>query len=53
MNDKKVPVKEKLAASFKVLQLGQVSPSRIGSADPLKVAIHERIKRLLVSPVRA
>ena len=43
LNDEKVPVKEKLAASFKVLQLGRVSFSRIGSTDPVKIAIDERL----------
>tara|TARA_R110002073_G_scaffold97431_1_gene224117 strand:- start:96 stop:455 length:360 start_codon:yes stop_codon:yes gene_type:complete len=44
LNDDKVPVKEKLAASFKVLQLGQMSPSRIGSSDPVRLALDEKLR---------
>ncbi len=46
LNDEKVSVKEKLAASFKVLKLGQVSSSRIGSTDPVKVSIDDRFYQL-------
>ncbi len=47
LNDEKVSVKEKLAASFRVLKLGQVSSSRIGSTDQVKVSIDDRFSQLL------
>lgn len=42
LNDQNTPVKEKLAASFKLLELAQVTPSKIGSTDPVKVSIDEK-----------
>jgi len=44
LNDEKIPVKEKLADSFKVLQLGQVVPDEIGSTDPFKLALEEKLR---------
>lgn len=43
LNDENVPVKEKLAASFKLLELGRVKPSLIGSTDPFELALDKKL----------
>lgn len=43
LNDDKVPVKEKLAASFKLLELGRVKPSLIGSTDPTELELDKKL----------
>lgn len=44
LNDENVPVKEKLTASFKLLELGRVKPSLIGSTDPMILGFDDRFK---------
>jgi len=44
LKDEKVSVKEKLAASFKLLEMGQVKPSLIGSTDPAILALKEKLR---------
>ena len=43
LNDESISAKDKLAASFKVLQLGQVSPSQIGSTNPAQLEFEEKL----------
>ena len=40
----KTPVKEKLSASFKLLELGRVSPSEIGSTSASKLSLDDSLK---------
>jgi len=44
LKDEKLPLKEKLAASFKLLELGHVKPSLIGSTDPAILALKEKLR---------
>jgi hypothetical protein len=44
MLDKNTPVKEKLNASFKLLELSKVSPSEIGETDADKLSFEDRLK---------
>jgi len=46
LNDEKVPVKEKLAASFKLLELGQIKPLLIGSTDAEEIRKREFLNKL-------
>lgn len=41
--DEETPVKEKLAASFKLLELGRVSPSAIGATDASKIHLEDML----------
>lgn len=42
--DENTPVKEKLTASFKLLELGKVSPSEIGATDAGKILFDDSLK---------
>lgn len=42
--DENTPVKEKLSASFKLLELAQVSPSEIGETDSAKIPFEDMLK---------
>lgn len=44
MLDEDTPVKEKLNASFKLLELGKVSPSEIGSTDASELPFDDSLK---------
>ena len=44
LNDENTPIKERLSASFKLLELGKVAPSRIGSTDARKLDLDDNLK---------
>lgn len=48
MLDKDTPTKERLTAAFKLLELGQISPSSIGSTDADELEDEDRMKKKLL-----